>query len=316
MVKNLSMLCPVWALYFLLMAPGVVVAQTAVDMDALLGSEAVDYVQAAHFVLKTADAIDENSSAETAYALAREKGWAPQRGAGYSPIQLGELCFLIVNAFNIEGSFLYALFPGPHYAFRELDYLKLIPGRRDPATTVSGERLLQILGMVTAYKGETVPTAPAMKAEATGLAKREEIAVAIRTELEQQGVADTSVRVVEEGVVISLNNIQFAPDSADLLEQEQAKLREIAAILERYPEQRILVGGHTALAGTAEGRLQISTARAQAVADYLIFLGVRQREDIIVQGYGAEQPLGDNATVEGLALNRRVEIILLDKDAQ
>jgi outer membrane protein OmpA-like peptidoglycan-associated protein len=287
------------------------------ELDALLGAEAVSFVQAAQFVLKTADRIDANSSAEAAYALAWERGWMPP-GERYNPIALGELCFLIVNAFNIKGSFLYALFPGPHYAFRELDYLKLIPGRRDPALVVSGERLLQILGMVAAYAEELSPAAApaaAQEAETTGLAKREAMAVVIRTELEQQGVADTSVRVVEEGVVISLNKIQFAPDSTNLLAGEQAKLRGIAAILERYPDRKILVGGHTALAGSAEGRLQISTARAQAVADYLVSLGVRQGKDIIVQGYGAEQPLGDNATEEGLALNRRVEIILLDRDA-
>jgi outer membrane protein OmpA-like peptidoglycan-associated protein len=91
----------------------------------------------------------------------------------------------------------------------------------------------------------------------------------------------------------------------------------IGVILAGYPERKILVGGHTALAGTAEGRMLISTRRAQAVADFLIFLDIRRPEAIIVRGYGAEQPL---AAAEGTpldiqaaqALNRRVEIILLD----
>jgi hypothetical protein len=60
-----------------------------------------------------------------------------------------------MRAFNIPGSFLYALFPGPRYAFRELDYLDLIPGRKDPAAKVSGERLLIILGRVLSHTGET-----------------------------------------------------------------------------------------------------------------------------------------------------------------
>jgi outer membrane protein OmpA-like peptidoglycan-associated protein len=216
----------------------------------------------------------------------------------------------------MKGSFLYALFPGPRYAFRELDYLRLIPGRRDPALRVSGEELLLFLTMTAAY-GEAEPAAvelAAIKAaEAETAAAREQVAEAIREELRQYEAADTSVRVEEEGVVISLNNIQFLPDSVQLAETEQAKLREIAGILSRYPGRKILVGGHTALAGLRESRLQISRERAQAVADYLVFLQARRAEEITVRGYGAERPLGNNTTREGQGLNRRVEITLLDE---
>jgi outer membrane protein OmpA-like peptidoglycan-associated protein len=72
------------------------------------------------------------------------------------------------------------------------------------------------------------------------------------------------------------------------------------------------VGGHTALAGTAEGRLEVSARRAQAVADFLVFLDSRRPDEIIVRGYGAERPLGDHGTAAGQALNRRVEITILD----
>ncbi|MDR1058831.1 MAG: OmpA family protein [Treponema sp.] len=103
------------------------------------------------------------------------------------------------------------------------------------------------------------------------------------------------------------------PDSAVLTRREQDKLREIAGILSPYPDRTILVGGHTALAGTEEMRLQISLQRAEAVADFLVSLGVRRADEIIVRGYGARQPLGDNISEAGRALNRRVEIILLDE---
>jgi outer membrane protein OmpA-like peptidoglycan-associated protein len=238
-----------------------------------------------------------------------------------------------MRAFGIRGSFLYALFPGPRYAFRELDYLRLLPGRRDPALWVSGEELLRMLDLVSAGEGagwirEPLPPeqeaaiaevaapleipAPPESAAAT-TAEREQIAGVIRAELEEHEVADTSVRVVEEGVVISLNNIQFMPESVELTAGEMTKLREIAAILSRYPGRNILVGGHTAMAGNAEGRLLVSSGRAQAVADFLTALNVRRAEEITVTGYGAERPLGDTATEEGRAMNRRVEIILLDR---
>jgi hypothetical protein len=136
----------------ILAARGILQAQTAAEMDAVLISPAVSAAQASRFVLAAADVTDE--PAEAAYALAREKGWLPKKAAPDRPIRLGELSFLIMKAFNIKGSFLYALFPGPRYAFRELDYLKLIPGRRDPAMLVSGEWILQILNMVLNYRGE------------------------------------------------------------------------------------------------------------------------------------------------------------------
>jgi outer membrane protein OmpA-like peptidoglycan-associated protein len=271
----------------------------------------VSFTQASHFVLAAAGVADGGGDP---YGLAGERGWLVKGSAAERPIKLGELCFLMMKAFNIKGSFLYALFPGPRYAFRELDYLALIPGRRDPALRVSGGELLLFLTMTAAYR-ETEPAAmePAVEPEPAQMAEREQVAEVIREELQRHEVANTSVRVEEEGVVISLNNIQFLPNSVQLTETEQVKLREIAVILSRYPGRKILVGGHTALAGIRESRLQISWERAQAVADYLVFLEARRAEEITVRGYGAERPLGNNTTREGQALNRRVEITLLDE---
>jgi hypothetical protein len=153
---------PVPGVFFLLcikilIAGGALQAQTAAEMDDILASGAINFAQASRFVLAAADVADEQ--AETAYALAFEKGWLPKKAAPDHPVRAGELCFLIMNAFDIEGSFLYALFPGPRYAFRELNYLRLIPGRRDPALAVSGEELLLFLTLTAEYQG-TDPAAP------------------------------------------------------------------------------------------------------------------------------------------------------------
>ena len=139
---------------------------------------------------------------------------------------------------------------------------------------------------------------------------KEEIAKEIAKDVEE--IPDASVRVSDEGIVISLENIQFAPDSAILMPGEMSKLDKIAEILMKYPERDILVGGHTALAGTAAGRLQLSQERAAAVADYLIGTGVRKNERVVIRGYGAEQPVADNTSPEGMQKNRRVEIIILE----
>jgi outer membrane protein OmpA-like peptidoglycan-associated protein len=89
-------------------------------------------------------------------------------------------------------------------------------------------------------------------------------------------------------------------------------LDKIGEILKKYADRDILVGGHTALAGTPEGRLALSRERAGRVADYLIGQGVRAPDRVVVRGYGAERPLADNSTEAGMRRNRRVEITILE----
>jgi outer membrane protein OmpA-like peptidoglycan-associated protein len=127
-----------------------------------------------------------------------------------------------------------------------------------------------------------------------------------------EALEGASVRVDQEGVTISLEALRFAPDSPELLPGEKAKLDFIGEILARYPDRDILVAGHTALAGSAEGRKELSLQRAAAAADYLIRRGVRTEDRVVIRGYGAERPLADNSTAEGRERNRRVEITILE----
>ena len=108
-------------------------------------------------------------------------------------------------------------------------------------------------------------------------------------------------------------NETVASVQKELLDSEKEKLKQIATILKSYPENDILVSGHTALAGTASVRQQLSEERAQAVADYLVELGVKDRYHIFTQGFGATKPVADNSTEAGKAKNRRVEITIMDK---
>lgn len=139
---------------------------------------------------------------------------------------------------------------------------------------------------------------------------KEEMAQEIAEEIRE--IPDTSVRVSEEGIVIGLGNVQFAPDSTVLGHGELSKLDKIADILMQYPDRDILVGGHTVFSGTAEERLKISTERAAAVAEYLLRRNVRTPDRVVIRGFGAEQPISDNSTWEDIQRNRRVEITILE----
>jgi outer membrane protein OmpA-like peptidoglycan-associated protein len=227
-----------------------------------------------------------------------------------------------MRSFSLKGGIFYSIFKNPHYSYRELVYQKMIPGKSDPEQMVSGEQLLQIVNRVL-YLSEHEDgvqdagrkALDAEKQQAMEAARRQErrqMAEEINLQLAERHVEDTRADAVDEGVTISLSNIRFRADSAVLEDSERNKIYEIAGILMSIPGRKILVTGHTALAGTEGGQQRTSEERAQAVADYLVSLGVRRKEEIVVQGYGASRPVADNASAEGQALNRRVEITILE----
>ena len=135
----------------------------------------------------------------------------------------------------------------------------------------------------------------------------------VQDTINRLGYNNVYVTAGDKGLTISLTDIKFEPDSSELMQSEKEKLFEIAKILKTFPNNDILVTGHTALAGTEAVRQSLSEERAQAVADYLIFVGVKDQYHIFTRGMGANQPIADNRTPEGKAQNRRVEITILDK---
>ncbi len=124
-------------------------------------------------------------------------------------------------------------------------------------------------------------------------------------------LTDISVKKGDKGLTISLDNIQFEPDSDVLMESEKLKLQKIGDLLKQYSND-LLITGHCADRGTAAARQKLSEERAEAVASYLIKLGVRDQYHIFTQGKGSKEPVASNNTEAGRAKNRRVEITIMD----
>jgi len=131
--------------------------------------------------------------------------------------------------------------------------------------------------------------------------------------IDEHNIADTTVEAVSEGILISIYNIQFEPDSTTLTAPEIKKIVEISGILRNYRGSRIQVAGHSAVAGSVQGQMTVSQERARTIARYLVMLGACRAEDVTAVGYGAERPIASNDTAEGMTLNRRVEITILEK---
>jgi len=117
-------------------------SQTAAELEALLATRALSYEQAASFVLRAADV----TAPGLAFNYASEQKWLPVKATPDGIAALDGVSLLVMGAFGIKGGIMYSATKSPRYAYRELVYQGIIQGRADPDLTVSGERLLFIIG--------------------------------------------------------------------------------------------------------------------------------------------------------------------------
>lgn len=135
----------------------------------------------------------------------------------------------------------------------------------------------------------------------------------VQSIINELGLDNVTVKQGEKGLTLSIENIQFKAESSVLMESEKLKLQKLRKILDAYPENDILVSGHTAYADNGKDPQVLSEQRAQTVADYLVQLGMKDRYHIFTQGFGDTKPIAPNTTESGKAKNRRVEITIMDK---
>ncbi|MCL2764297.1 MAG: OmpA family protein [Treponema sp.] len=320
----------IWpAVFLFLFSPFFLNAQIAEIIEDILETKYASFEQAAWIVVETVNSFNVNVSVsdanfdfEQAFLFAAEKRWIPARTDPKKDIKLRDVSRLIMRAFNMKGGPMYSVFKNSHYAYRELVYQRVIQGRADPGMKVSGDLLLFLVNRVL-HEIEIRPwgleevietleefTEEIVAVEAAN--RREALAAEIAAIIEEQAIADTTVEATEEGVTITFSNIVFLADSVVLPNAERIKIYEIAGVLKGIPNIKLLVAGHATHIGTEEYQLALSTGRAQSVADYLVSLEACEAENIIIAGYGSSRPIADNNTPEGMALNRRVEITILE----
>ena len=114
-----------------------------------------------------------------------------------------------------------------------------------------------------------------------------------------------------QGMQMTLDDIAFAPGRAALRPEAKSSLGKLVAFVNKDPSKPIRIEGHTDSRGNANANQLLSQKRADSVRDALIAAGVPANRMSSV-GLGEDNPVADNATEEGRAKNRRVDVILED----
>jgi OmpA-OmpF porin, OOP family len=125
----------------------------------------------------------------------------------------------------------------------------------------------------------------------------------------QQELAALKAKQTERGLVLTLGDVLFETGKAELRPGALQNLYPLVTFLQKYPERRVMIEGHTDSVGSEAYNLDLSQRRADAVRDFLLQNGVNPAQ-LTTRGYGKASPVASNNTAEGRQQNRRVELII------
>jgi outer membrane protein OmpA-like peptidoglycan-associated protein len=164
------------------------------------------------------------------------------------------------------------------------------------------------LSALEAESLELQGTVTALQEQAASLAReKEDLSARLQGALSE--VADT--QNTARGMVVSLPDILFDTNEATLKNDAKIVIAKLAGILLIMPQLNLRIEGHTDSTGSAAYNQSLSEKRAASVRDFLAGQGINSQRMVAI-GYGMNRPVGDNATAQGRAKNRRVEIVIAE----
>lgn len=162
-------------------------------------------------------------------------------------------------------------------------------------------------GQHTVYNGGSVPTT-ALLDHSKNPVKPEN---SNKERIKDKGDGIFNVQETPRGILLNLKNLHFVADKAELLHGEDKKLDEIATVLKTLTFKTLFVEGHTADVGDKSTQHGLSLRRAKTVVDELTKRGIPSGV-FIYSGAGGSKPISSNTTEAERALNRRVEITIME----
>lgn len=124
-------------------------------------------------------------------------------------------------------------------------------------------------------------------------------------------LAELNAKKTERGLVITLGDVLFDVNKAEIKSGAERNVQKIADFLIEYPERKAVIEGFTDNTGSDDYNQSLSQRRADAVRVFLIDKGI-SKDRVAARGYGEANPVASNDTSATRQLNRRVEIVLSD----
>ncbi|WP_298452776.1 OmpA family protein [uncultured Marinobacter sp.] len=119
----------------------------------------------------------------------------------------------------------------------------------------------------------------------------------------------------DRGMVLTLGDVLFDLNKADLKPSGEQTIGRLAEFMREYEDRRVRVEGYTDSTGAASYNQTLSERRAQSVSDALVSQGIN-RSRVETKGFGEQHPVTSNDTSAGRQQNRRVEIVISDKEGK
>jgi len=131
----------------------------------------------------------------------------------------------------------------------------------------------------------------------------------------QQMFSKDEATVYRQGdnVLISVRGFKFPPGSSEIQPQNFGLMNKIVQGIDAFNNAMVKISGHTDATGSDQVNLSLSEQRAQNVARFLTDVGHIPASKITAEGFGSEQPVASNATPEGRAENRRIDVLIINE---
>lgn len=132
-------------------------------------------------------------------------------------------------------------------------------------------------------------------------------------EMLRQRMAELQAEQTDRGMVLTLGDVLFDLNEADLKSAGEKTVGRLAQFMREYENRRVRIEGYTDSTGADAYNQKLSERRANSVRDALINQGISSRR-VETRGYGKQYPVAGNDSSSGRQQNRRVEIVISDKD--
>ena len=192
-------------------------------------------------------------------------------------------------------------------AGRERDRVQL------EARTAEAERAKREAAAANAQAAAAQQQAQDAQAQAAA-AQQQNAQLAERAARLEAILVELHAQKTERGMVVTIGDVLFATDRAELNPNGMATVRKLAEVMMQNPDRTVLVEGFTDSTGSHAHNQDLSERRAQSVAQALTSLGV-ERQRVATRGYGEAYPVASNDSASNRQLNRRVEIVLSNENA-